>query len=75
MEAEIDFILELLPLLIPLMVLQLALMIIAIVDLVKRERVTGDNKVVWALVIVLVNIFGPIIYLVFGRRENTYAGD
>lgn len=60
---------EILPFFIPLLILQLALMIVALVDLIKRQRVRGDNKVLWALVIVLVNIIGPVVYLIFGRED------
>ncbi len=32
--------------------------------------VRGGNKGIWALVIVFINRFGPIIYLLFGRVEG-----
>jgi len=57
-----------LPLLAPIVFLQLGLMIFALVDLVRRERTKGP-KWAWALVIVLINFIGPIVYLVFGREE------
>ena len=44
-------------------------MIFALVDLIKREQVKG-SKVVWALVIILINIIGPIVYLIFGRKDE-----
>ena len=59
----------LLAVLIPLALIQLGLMIWAIVDLVRRERVRGDSKLLWALVIVFVSTIGPIVYLVWGRQE------
>ncbi len=65
-----DTIVEILPFLIPLLILQLVLLIIALVDLIKRQKVRGDNKVIWALLIVLVNIIGPVVYLIFGREEE-----
>jgi hypothetical protein len=65
-----DTIMEILPFLIPLLILQLILLIIALVDLIKRQKVRGDNKVLWALLIVLVNIIGPVVYLIFGREEE-----
>jgi len=61
---------EMLPFLIPLIILELGLMIFALVDLIRRKTVRGGNKFVWALVIVLFQIFGPIIYLVIGRKET-----
>ena len=65
-----DTIVEILPFLIPLLILQLVLLIIALVDLIKRQKVRGGNKVIWALLIVLVNIIGPVVYLIFGREEE-----
>jgi Phospholipase_D-nuclease N-terminal len=59
---------KLIPLLIPIIIIELGLMIIALLDLVKRERTRGP-KWVWALVIIFLNIFGPIAYLLFGRRD------
>ncbi len=52
----------------PLVVIQLSLMIAALVDLARREAVRGGSKLVWALVIVLINIIGPILYLLWGRE-------
>ncbi|MFA5056179.1 MAG: PLD nuclease N-terminal domain-containing protein [Dehalococcoidia bacterium] len=57
-------------LIIPLVLIQLGLMIFALVDLVKRDKVKGGNKVVWALVVILINIIGPIVYLIFGREDE-----
>ena len=60
---------ELLPLLIPLIILELGLRIYAIIDLMKEDRrVRGDNKIIWVLVIGLVN-FGWLIYFLVGRKD------
>jgi len=59
---------KLILLLIPVAVIQLGLMIVALADLIRRERTRGP-KWVWVLVIVLINLFGPIAYLLFGREE------
>lgn len=61
---------EMLPFLIPLVLLQIALMVIALVDLVRRKRVKGDSKILWVVLIVFINIIGPIIYLLLGREEE-----
>lgn len=57
------------PLLIPLLILQLILLIAALVDLSRRERTRGP-KWVWILVILLVNIIGPLLYFVAGRQDE-----
>lgn len=55
-------------LLIPLILIQLGLAVIALVDLARRERTKGP-KWAWALVILLVNFIGPVLYLVIGRED------
>ncbi len=68
MEKGFDFA-RLIPLLIPILLLQLGLLIAAIIDLARQPKVRGP-KWAWALVIIFVNIFGPIIYFLFGRKEE-----
>lgn len=65
----LDQIMRLLPLLIPLFLVQLGLMIAGIIDLVKREKTKGP-KWMWVIIVVFVNIIGPIIYFVVGREEE-----
>lgn len=65
---NLDKIKEFLPLLIPILVLQLGLMIAALIDVIKREKTKGP-KWTWILIIVLVNLFGPIAYFIAGRDE------
>lgn len=54
---------------------QLALQVFALVDLVRRERVAGLPKWGWAVVIVLGEIIGPILYLAVGRGVPSAAAD
>jgi hypothetical protein len=67
---DFDAIKDMLPFLIPILFIQLALLVFALVDLVKRKRVKGGNKILWGALIILVDIIGPIIYLLFGREED-----
>lgn len=60
---------EMLLFIIPLLIIELALAAVAIFDLVKRERVKGGNKMIWALVVVFIGIIGPLVYLTMGREE------
>ena len=62
---------NLLLILLPIIVIELGLVVFSLVDLFKPERrVIGDNKLVWALVIVVVGTIGPIVYLLAGRKQN-----
>jgi len=72
---DFDAIKDALPFLIPILVIQLALLVFALVDLVKRKRVKGGNKILWGAIIILIDIIGPIIYLLFGREEDDAGSD
>ena len=64
-----DELLRLLPLLAPLLLIQLAVIAAGLIDLARRERTRGP-KWAWALVIVLFSMLGPIVYFLFGREEE-----
>jgi hypothetical protein len=65
---DFDFFTKYLPLIIPLVVIQLGLMIYCLVDLAKREKTKGP-KWLWVIVVILGELIGPVIYLLFGRDE------
>jgi hypothetical protein len=47
----------------------LAVQIVALIDLARRDRVLWDRKWVWALIIILINnAVGAILWFVLGRR-------
>jgi hypothetical protein len=68
MNTPADGLTELLPFIIPLVLLQLTLMVVALVDLSRREKTKGP-KWVWILIIVFGELIGPIIYFIFGRED------
>ncbi|MGR3764683.1 PLD nuclease N-terminal domain-containing protein [Rossellomorea sp. NS-SX7] len=53
----------------PLILIQLILMLIAVIDLIRIKHTNGP-KWVWLLVVLFINVIGPIIYFIFGRRQN-----
>jgi small neutral amino acid transporter SnatA (MarC family) len=62
---------QIIALLLPIVVLQLGLMIAALFDLEKDERrVRGGSKLIWVLIIVFVNVIGPIVYFTAGREDT-----
>lgn len=56
-------------LIIPVILLYLALLLTAIIDLTKNWN-TRKNPIIWLIVIIVINIFGPIAYFIFGRNEE-----
>jgi hypothetical protein len=53
----------------PLILIELILIVIALVDLTKSEKTHGP-KLMWVLIIVLGNLLGTIAYFIFGRRNS-----
>jgi ABC-2 type transport system ATP-binding protein len=65
---------RLLPLLIPVIILEFGLMVWALLDVICRPNPRG-NRVVWIIVIVMVNLIGPLVYFMFGRSEGAEMQD
>ncbi len=65
----LELIVEMLPLIIPIVILDLFFKIYVILDILKEDRVVkGGNKIVWIVVSMVIN-FGWVIYLIFGKDE------
>jgi drug/metabolite transporter (DMT)-like permease len=60
---------EYLPLILPLLLIQLVLMITALLDLRRREKTRGP-KWLWALVILFGELLGPIVYFAVARVDE-----
>ena len=71
MDNEFELLVDILPFLIPVFIIELSLLIFALVDLLKREFMENNTRIIWAIVIVLFGIIGPIIYFIFGRGEKS----
>lgn len=58
-----------LPLLIPLVIIQLILVVVALRDLIGRERLKGPRWM-WVIIIIFLNMLGPILYFVLAREDE-----
>ncbi|WP_419960553.1 PLDc N-terminal domain-containing protein [Psychrobacillus sp. BM2] len=56
-------------LILPLLIIQLLLVVVAVIDLVRVKNTNGP-KWMWALIIIFINIIGPVIYFIVGRRNE-----
>ncbi|SDO19761.1 Phospholipase_D-nuclease N-terminal [Psychrobacillus sp. OK028] len=56
-------------LILPVIIIQLLLVIVAVIDLVRVKHTNGP-KWMWAIIIIFINIIGPIIYFIVGRRNE-----
>ncbi|KAF1303589.1 MULTISPECIES: PLD nuclease N-terminal domain-containing protein [Enterococcus] len=62
--------LENLPLLIPVILLEVGLMVTALLHVLKHPTYRFGNKTMWILIVVFLQIIGPVVYFVFGKGEN-----
>jgi len=63
-------IMEYLPFLIPILIIEFALAITALVHVLRHPKYRFGNKAVWILIVLIIQIIGPIFYFVFGRGEE-----
>ena len=57
-----------LPLIIPIVLIDLGLKIAAVLDILKHPKLRGP-KWMWILIAVCVNLIGPILYFTLGRED------
>lgn len=62
---------EYLPIIAPIAAIQLILMVVALVDLARREQAaTRGPKLMWVLIIVAGSLLGSVAYFIVGRRND-----
>ena len=66
--------LRFLPLFIPVIIIELGFLAFALVLAIKNE-VAYLPKWAWILIIVFINLIGPILFLIFGRKKDTDSND
>lgn len=54
---------------VPVIVINLILVIVSLRDLLKNRRVRYGSIVIWILIILFIQIIGPILYLTIGRDD------
>jgi len=69
MNTNTSQIAEFIPYLIPVILLELVLMITAVVDLIRREKTRYLPKWAWALIVIFIQLIGPIAYFLLGRQD------
>ena len=61
---------EALPLIIPIAILEWTLAITALVHVLKHPHYRFGNKPMWIVIVLFVQIIGPIVYFLFGRGRD-----
>ena len=70
MDNSVNVLVNYLPLLIPLALIQVGLLVAALIHILKHDHYKTGNRLMWILICVFVNTIGPILYFVIGRGEN-----
>lgn len=65
-----EMIQEYLPFLIPLVIAELALAITALVHVLKHPHYRFGNKPMWVVIVLFIQIIGPVVYFLIGRGEE-----
>ena len=65
-----DALLEMLPLLIPILVLDAVLAVVAALHVLRQPHYRFGSKAFWLVVVVVFLLIGPITYFVVGRVEE-----
>ena len=61
---------EMMPLIIPLVIVQFFLLAVTIVHILKHDTYKRGNRILWLVVaIVGMEFIGPILYFVFGKED------
>ena len=60
---------EILKLIWPVIIIQLILQIYCVIKVIK-EGTRNLNKLIWIVIILALNILGPITYLIFGTSQE-----
>lgn len=65
-----DKIMEYLPFILPIFILELILMLTALIHLLRHPNYKFGNKILWIIIVCAFQIVGPIIYFALGKGED-----
>lgn len=65
-----DTLFQMLPLLTPILLLDLALAVAAMVHIIRHPHYRFGNKMMWLVISIILLLFGPVIYFVFGKGQE-----
>lgn len=68
--SSLEILREYLPFLVPLVILEIILAITALVHVLKNPKYRFGNKIMWIVVVLFIQIIGPVVYFAFGRGDD-----
>ena len=60
----------LLPILIPLIIIQLGLTVAALVHILTHKTYKTGTRAMWVIISLLINTIGPVLYFILGRSDE-----
>jgi len=70
MQDATELVRQLLPLIIPLAVIQIGLMVAALIHIFRHHTYKTGNRVLWVILVICINTIGPILYFTIGRSDD-----
>ena len=61
---------SLLPILIPLAIIQLGLMTAALIHIFTHKTYKTGTRAMWVIICILINTIGPVLYFILGRSDE-----
>ncbi|KOF57904.1 membrane protein [Clostridium sp. DMHC 10] len=61
---------EYLPFLIPLAIIEIVLAVTALIHVLRHPNYRFGNKVMWIVVVLILEFIGPIVYFTIGRGDE-----
>jgi heme/copper-type cytochrome/quinol oxidase subunit 4 len=68
--SVMETIMKILPFFIPVLIVQVTLQIYCIVNLVHRKKVRFNSKLLWGVIIIALELAGPVLYLLLRGDEE-----
>jgi len=70
MSIGLEELLQYLPFLIPIALVQVGLMIASLIHILRHKTYRVGSRVIWIVICLLINIVGPVLYFAVGRGEE-----
>lgn len=62
---------DVLPFLVPLILIELLLLAVALKHILTHKEYKHGNRMLWIVIVVLgMNIIGPVLYFIFGKEDS-----
>ena len=65
-----DFLKENMPIFLPLIILELILMLTAVRHVLTHKNYHFGNRALWLVVVIVIQIIGPVMYFFFGKADD-----